>query len=171
MSCRSLLLSAGLLAIAACSSPSVGTFPGDGAFDAQTDGPVASDDGADSGEPSGDASASHESGAGPVNHDAGTAPGRDAGTAPGRDAGTVHVTCNEPTFNVCQTAAVSANAAASWRTQCTSQGGKDEPCPTSGLIGCCVGDTSRYCYYPPINTLAIAQMDCSTMNGTWSTSM
>ena len=139
-------------------------------YDAEVDGPVASDDG-DSGQSSSDASASLESGARPDAHDAGTTQPGDAGVTQGRDAGTVHVTCDEPTFNVCQTASVSPNAAASWRAQCTSQGGKDEACPTSGLIGCCVGDTNRYCYYPPNNTLAIAQMDCSTMNGTWSTSM
>ena len=159
----------GLLAMSgACSGGSAP--PGDSSgLDAEVDGAVASDDGTDSGEPSGDASAIVESGLGST-RDAGTAQARDA-TTEVRDAGMVRVYCNQAALGVCQTATVSTDEASSYRTQCTSQGGTLTACGAAGLVGCCVGDTSHYCYYSLDYTTSTAQQSCATMNGTWSTSM
>jgi hypothetical protein len=166
MTCRSVLLSAGLLAMTSACSGASSSPPGDfEGLDAQAEaeGAVVSDD-ADSREPLIDASTSRpDSGSPPVAHDAGTVTGRDAGGA--------RVACNQPALGVCQSATVSAAAEASYRMQCTRQGGTAEACPTSGLVGCCVGDTSHYCYYSTDYTPATAQQDCSIQNGTWSTSM
>jgi hypothetical protein len=165
MSRRSILLSAGLLVLtSACSGPS-GTSTGDpDGFDAEAGTTVTSDDGTDAGESSSDASGSVESG---------TAPGAaDTGTAQERDAGSEQVTCAQLALGVCQTAVVSTDAAAAWRAQCTGQGGSTTTaCPTSGLVGCCVGDTAHFCYYSNDYTASTAQQGCSIMNGTWSTSM
>ncbi len=164
MSCRSILLSAGLLVMTGACSSASGTSTGDpDGFDAGADAAVASDDAADAGEPSSEASTSVESG---------SAPGEpETGPAPVRDAGTVHVACDQPALGVCQSAVVSTDAEAAYTAQCKGQGGTATACSTSGLVGCCVGDTSHYCYYAPDYTASTAEQGCSIMNGTWSTSM
>ena len=161
MSSRSLLLPGLLLVTSACSSAS-GSSPGDfeGA-DAEAEAAVVPGDGADPGEPSSDASTSPESGPASANPP-------EAGTA---DAGSVFVACDQPALGVCQTATVSTDMEPSWRAQCTSQGGTADACPAAGLVGCCVGDTSHYCYYSVDFSVSDAQKNCSFMNGTWSATM
>ncbi len=169
MTCRYILLSAGLFAMTSACSGGSGTTPGEYGFDAEADGAVASGDGTDASEPSSDASLV-ESGSASGTRDSGTG-GRDAGPAPVRDAGIVSVSCSQLALGVCQSASVSADRASNYRDQCTMQGGQAEACPTSGLVGCCVGDTSYYCFYSIDYTTSTAQKSCSTMNGTWSTTM
>jgi hypothetical protein len=169
MTCRSILLSAGLVAMTSACSGGSSTSPGDSdGFDAEAEG-AASDDAAGSSES--DASALAESGSPSGTRDAGRAEVLDADPPAVHDAGIVRVSCSQLALGVCQTASVSGNAAASYRAQCTMQGGQADACPTSGLVGCCVGDTSSYCFYSIDYTTETAQKSCSTMNGTWSTTM
>ena len=163
MSSRSLLLPGVLLLTSACSSTSGGS-PGDfeGA-DAEAEAAAVPGDGADSGEPSSDASTGADSG--PASNPP------EAGTAEDHDVGSVLVACDQPALGVCQTATVPTDMEPSWRAQCTSQGGTADACPAAGLVGCCVGDTSHYCYYSVDFSVSDAQKNCSFMNGTWSTTM
>ncbi len=174
MTCRAGLCTLLVAMTSACSggggSPRIDLEP----LDAEAEGAVAADDG---NEP-GDASTSLESGSDPPPRDAGTTADRDATAAPGRDAGTtfrdaggVRVYCNQPALGVCQFATLSSSGEASYNAQCTKQGGKDEPCATTDVVGCCVGGTGNYCYYAPDYTSSTAMEGCSIMNGTWSSTM
>ncbi len=172
---RSIALSAALLAVASgCSGASPAPAEST-AMDMDADPPVATDDGSDADSPPGDASTSADAGAMAsdaavsAGHDAGTTTARDAGTGTG--TGTVHVSCSELQLGVCQNATVSASKEASWRSQCTMQGGTADACPTTNVVGCCVGDTAHYCYYAPDYDVSMAQEGCSIMNGTWSPTM
>jgi hypothetical protein len=168
MTCRSILLSASLLAVTSACSGQGGTAPGDvEGLDAETDGAVLSDDSdvaSDPGGPSSDATT--------PTHDAGSAPRpRDGGTAAVVDAGIERLACYRAALGVCQSEPIAADAAAAWRADCKFQGGTSDPCSTSGLVGCCIGDSNHYCYYSQDFTLATAKQDCAVMNGTWSTSL
>jgi hypothetical protein len=163
MTGRSVLL-LGLFVLAGGCSSSSTALPGDPeAVDAAAEDAVASDDGIEAGDPT----TAFESGSPPVPRDAGTAEERDAGPPPT----SMRVSCSQPALGVCQSAVLSGAAAARYSAQCTTQGGTAEPCPTAGVVGCCLGDTSRYCYYSDDYTLSTAQMDCSVMGGTWSATM
>jgi hypothetical protein len=169
----SIALSAALLALATgCSGAS--PTPGEStSLDMDADPPVATDDGSNADPPAGDASTSLD--ADVASDDAGTSGGHDAGTTTAHDAGTatgtVHVSCSELQLGVCQNATLSASKEASWRAQCKMQGGTADPCPTTNVVGCCVGDTAHYCYYAPDYDVSMAQEGCSIMNGTWSPTM
>ncbi len=172
----SIALFAALLATASgCSGAS--PAPGEStAFDMDADTPVATDDGSNADPPPSDASTIVDGGA-MSNRDAGSSGGQDAGTTTARDAGTgtgtgtVHVSCSELQLGVCQNATISASKVASWQSQCKTQGGTADPCPTADVVGCCVGDTAHYCYYAPDYDVSMAQEGCSLMNGTWSPTM
>jgi hypothetical protein len=167
MHCRLLPL-AGLLAMtSACSSSSGDAPQGDlGDLDAQAAAP--SDDDADSNEASSEASTTFDSGPVDEPHEAGPATSRDAGSGTG---GGQRLACYEAAVGICQSAIVPPSGVASWNSNCKFQGGTTDSCPTTGLVGCCIGETNHYCYYTADYTLATAQQNCSIMNGTWSTSL
>jgi hypothetical protein len=171
MHCRLLLPLAGLLATtSACSSSSGSSTDGDpGDLDAQA--AATSDDDADSNEASSDASTSFDSGPVEEPHEAGPATVRDAGSGTGGGSGGQRLACYEAAVGICQSAIVPPSGVASWDSNCKFQGGTTNSCPTTGLVGCCIGETNHYCYYSADYTLATAQQNCSIMNGTWSTSL
>jgi hypothetical protein len=171
MHCRLLLPLAGLLAITSgCSSSSGNSTDGDpGDPDAQA--AASSDDDAASNEASSDASTSFDSGPVEEPHEAGPVTVRDAGSGTGSGSGGQRLACYEAAVGVCQSAIVPPSGVASWNSNCKFQGGTTDSCPTTGLVGCCIGETNHYCYYSADYTLATAQQNCSIMNGTWSTSL
>jgi hypothetical protein len=129
------------------------------------------DNGSDADPPASDAATSDDAGM-TAPPDAGSTQKRDAGTTPPRDAGTsagtIKVYCSQLALGVCQSATIPASKESNYRSMCS---GTADACTSSGLVGCCVGDTSHYCYYAPQYTVATAQQGCSIMNGTWSTSL
>jgi hypothetical protein len=166
MNSRFTLTAASLLAMmSACSSTSSGSGSGEDT-DAAEKG-LNSDDGTDASDVS-DAETSFDTGVDPVVYDAGSSSGSGGGSSSGTDAGSQRLACYRPALGVCQSELVAASEAASWNSQCKFQGGTTDPCSTTGLIGCCVGDSNHYCYYTEGYTLATAQQNCSLMGGTWS---
>ncbi len=52
---------------------------------------------------------------------------------------------------------------------CTVYGGNT--CPTANLVGCCKVSGVEVCYYSPTFTASEGQSGCTSISGTWSTSM
>jgi hypothetical protein len=100
----------------------------------------------------------------------------DAGKDSSVDAGTVTVTfsCMEEADAsvVCSLTTTSTSAATSGQSACTARGGTvGSSCPTAGLAGCCVLNTTIVdCYYDSDAGSSLAQA-CAGSYGVWSTTV
>jgi hypothetical protein len=156
-----LLAASSMVMMSACSSNGSGSDLGPDAAE------MGLNSGIDASDPSSDGEATDDAGSVSVVYDAGST-GTGTGSSSG-DAGSERLACYRPALGVCQSELVAPSEVASWNSNCKFQGGTTDPCSTTGLIGCCVGDSNHYCYYTEGYTLATAQQNCSLMGGTWST--
>ena len=87
--------------------------------------------------------------------------------------GDVTVACSYPAKFTCGALTVHGSPAAQVaRDMCMQDGGSAlTTCPAANLIGCCTQSVLKNCFYTGgTTTAAQGQTDCTTAQGTWSTS-
>jgi hypothetical protein len=103
----------------------------------------------------------------------GTGSGGTSTGAGGTGSGDVVVACAYPAKFTCGALTVHGAPAAQIATDaCTRDGGTPSGvCPVASLLGCCHQATLESCVYAGGTvTAAKAEMGCTTVGGTWSTS-